>query len=120
MCEIFGKIAAQRRDGAGQGVGDRDFLPGEIDPLKLLLHGGADRGLLLGRQAAERRPEAGLRKIFLGQRGQAHQRERRVVLTEIGAHAVEAPVIHQVGFLKTGLAGDDVVVGHDRRAAGVT
>ena len=110
----------QRRDGAGQGVGDRDFPLGEIDPLKLLLHGGADRGLLLGRQVAECRPETGLREIFLGQRGQAHQRESRIVLAEIGAHAIQAPVIHQIGFLKTGLAGDDVVVGHDRCAAGVT
>ena len=112
------KLAAQRRDRARQGVGNRDFPLGQIDPLKLLLHRVADRRLLLGRQAAECRSETGLGEILLGQLGQAHQREGGVVLAEIGAHAVQAPVIHQVGFLETGLAGDDVVGRHQRRAAG--
>ena len=116
--QILRHLGPQRRDGARQGVGNGDLPPREVDPLQLLLHVVAHRGLLLRRQGVETNSEAGLGKLFFGQRGQAHQCEGGVVLAEIGAHAIEAPVIHQVGFLKTGLAGDDVVAGHQRRAAG--
>ena len=54
--------------------------------------------------------------LFARRRAQPHQRRGGVVLAVVGAHAVEAAVIHQVGFLEAALAGDDVVVGHEHRA----
>ena len=77
----------------------------------------ADRRLLIGRQAVERLVELVCARLVLGQRGQAHQRPGGVVLAVIGPHAVQAAVVHQVGFLKSALASDDVVARHQRRAA---
>ena len=83
-------------------------------PLHLLTH----RGLPICGQGVEPNSEAGLGKLLFGQLGEAHQGEGGVVLPEIGAHAIEAPVIHQVGFLETSLTGDNVVGGHQGRSAG--
>ena len=51
--------------------------------------------------------------IVLRQRAEPHQGRGGVILAIIGAHAVEAAVIHQVGFLEAALAGHDVGGGHE-------
>ena len=119
MRKVWRDLAAHRGDRAGQGVGNDDRLPGQVDALQL-------RRCIVSRtaaccsavSAAKALPNRGLGDVVLGQRGEAHQMRGGVVLAEIGAHAVEAAVIHQVGFLKAGLAGDDVVGGHQDCAAG--
>src|SRR6476620_5682319 len=49
---------------------------------------------------------ASLLAVFVG--GEAHKIGGRVILPEIGPHAVEAAVIHQVGFLEACLAAHDI------------
>ena len=52
------------------------------------------------------------------ERGEANKICRRVILPEIRPHAVEAAVIHQIGFLKPRLAGLDIGCCHQNSAAG--
>ena len=47
---------------------------------------------------------------------EANERRSGIIFPEIGAHSVDAAVIHQIGFLKAALARDDVVGGHDHIA----
>ena len=56
---------------------------------------------------------------MLGQHSEPDEGRGGVILAEIGAHPVDAAVVHQVGFLEAALAGDDVVGGHDDVAAAV-
>ena len=45
--------------------------------------------------------------VACGERQLFHDRGR-IILTIIGAHAVQAPVIHQIGFLEASLARNDI------------
>ena len=47
------------------------------------------------------------------------KRRGGVILAEIGAHPVDAAVVHEVGFLKAALASDDIVPGHDDVAGAI-
>ena len=62
-------------------------------------------------------PEFG--EALLGQHAEPDQRRGGVILAEIGAHAVDAAVVHEVGFLEAALAGDDVVGRHEHIAGAV-
>ena len=52
---------------------------------------------------------AGVGEALLGQHAEPDQGRGGIILAEIGPHAVDAAVIHEVGFLEAALAGDDVV-----------
>ena len=56
--------------------------------------------------------------LVLGQRGEAHEIGGGIILPKIRPHAIEAAVIHEIGFLETGLARLDVGGGHEERAIG--
>ena len=71
--------------------------------------------LVAGRNGARRRG-ARVGEALLGEHPQANERRSGVILAEIGPHAVDAAVIHEIGFLEAALAGDDVVGGHDHIA----
>ena len=77
------------------------------------------RRLLVGRQCVERLAELRLCDARLGQSGKPDQGPGGVVLSIVGAHAVQAAVIHQVGPLKAGLARKDAIGGHQHRPIGV-
>jgi hypothetical protein len=91
-------------------------LLGQIDALQLGLHRRFDRSALLHRQFRQRLAATRLGKVVLGQGGEAHKIGGRVILPEIRPHAVEAAVIHQVGFLEAGLPDLDVGRRHQNRA----
>ena len=111
-------LAAQRRDRRGDRVGNgRDRL-GQIDALKLDLHRRLDRRLLFRGQIRQRLAGSGLGDVLFGQRREPDEVGGRVILPEIRPHAVEAAVIHEIGFLKAGLAGLDVGSRHEERAVG--
>ncbi len=112
----LGEIVAQQRGGdlAAQALDRRrqrrrhgHHRPGQVEAAQFRLHPGPRRGGLAARG-----------EVRLGQLGEPDQIGGGVILAEIRAHAVEAAVIHQVGLLKPGLAGDDVGARHQRRAVG--
>jgi len=86
---------------------------GEIDTLQHLLHGGLDRRLLFGGQGRERLSITRFRDVALRKPGDTHKVVCGIVLAEIGTHAVNAAVIHQIGFLEARLARDDILAGHE-------
>ena len=71
-----------------------------------------------GRRGA-RRSGGGVGEALLGEHAQPDERRGGIILAEIGAHAVDAAVVHQVGFLEAALAGDDVVRRHDHVARAI-
>ena len=62
---------------------------------------------------------AGVGEALLGEHPEPDQGRGGIILPEIGPHAVDAAVVHQVGFLEAALAGDDVVRGHDHVARAI-
>jgi len=106
--------------GSGGGIGKDHCRLREVDRLQLLLHQRGRRCLLVGSEALECPPIARARDILAGHRAQLVERRGGVILAEIGPHAVDAAVVHQVGFLEAALAGDDVVGGHDQRSRPVS
>ncbi len=116
--EFLRDIAAQRDDRTGPCVGNADRLQRQVDALQLIAHGTANGSLLVGGELVERPAELHLGDARLGQSGEADQRPGGIVLAEIGPHAVEASVVHQVGLLEAGLAGEDVVGRHQQPTAG--
>ena len=113
--KLLGNITAQRVDGSRQCIRHSDLTQSEVDVLKLRAHRVADRGLLVRRQLVVRLAECRLGETLLDQPGQTDQRPGGVVLAVVRAHPVQAAVIHQIGLLKSGLAGDDILVRHQQR-----
>ena len=60
-------------------------------------------------------PELG--EALFGEHAEPDQRRGGIILAEIGSHAVDAAVIHEVGFLEAAFAGRDIVGRHDHVSA---
>jgi hypothetical protein len=73
---------------------------------------GQPSSLLLARKCIECLAESRLCEVFFSQGCHARKREGGKVLAEIGAHAVEASVVHKVGLLKTRFSRNDITRGH--------
>jgi hypothetical protein len=116
--EPFGDAATQRGYGVGQGIRNSDLALCQVDMLKLPPHRIADLCLLLRRECGKRFAEARLRQIVLDETRQPNERPGCIILPIVGAHAVQAPVIHKVGFLESRFAGNDVGIRHHCRAGG--
>jgi hypothetical protein len=126
LCPAFGKImmrqklrdlAAKRGDRCSQGIGDDGDRLGQVDPLKLGLHCRLDARPLLRGQIRQGFAALCPRDVVLGENGETREVGGRVILSEIRPHAVEAAVIHQIGFLKARLAGLNIGRGHQNRTA---
>ena len=116
--QVLRHLGPQRDDRARQCFGNGDLALRQVDRLQLPPHLVADCGFPIFGQPVETRCEALLGELLLGQFRKPHQRKGGVVLPEIGAHPVKAPVIHQVCFLETGLSGDDILGGHQGGTTG--
>ena len=86
--------------------------------------GGVPAGPVVGERLVARRLGSGWRgagvgEALLGQHAEPDERRGGVILPEIGPHAVDAAVVHQVGFLEAALAGRDIVGGHDHIAGAI-
>ena len=114
--QLLRDLASQRRDGPGQRVrNDRRTLR-EVDLLQLRLHRHTYSGRTLGAQCGERLAVRRLRDVAFGQCAEPDEILRGVVRTEIGSHAIETSVIHEIGFLKARFARLNILRRHQKPA----
>ncbi len=118
-CQFLRNVPTQCDDGGCQRVRQAHCLPRQIYVLQLLAHCVAHCGLLVRWQLLERFAELRLRNPRLDQSRKPDKCPCRIVLAVVRPHAVQAAEIHQIRFLESGLARQDVVRRHQQGATGV-
>ena len=83
--------------------------------LELRPHGISHPRLLLGHERGIGFAELRLSEVVFDEASQTNECPGRIVLPVIGAHAIQAPIVHQVGPLESGLAGNDIGIQHHYR-----
>ncbi len=116
--ERLGEVVTHTNDGGPNRRRQHDLRLRQIDALQIALHDRGRCGLLVRGERCEYLPGRRQGDIVLRLRAQPHQSRGGVILAIVGAHAVEAAIVHQVGFLETALARYDVVVSHEHRTVG--
>ena len=116
MQQPLDDLSAPGGDRPRQRIGQHCRLGRKVDALQNFLHGGSHCGLLFRGQGCKRFAIVRFGDIRLGQLCDADEVVGSVILSEVGAHAINAAVIHQVGFLESGLASDHILGCHHDNA----